>query len=266
MGIEVKDLSFSYGDRQVLTDISFRVRKGEFLSILGANGVGKSTLLRCILGLLPGYGGEIRVSGQELSEFSVKELAKRIAYIPQTSAPTFNYSVYDIVLMGLTSEIRAFASPGKKEKERVCQALEKLDIGHLANRCFHRLSGGERQLVLLARAIVQKAPILVLDEPTASLDFGNRIMVMQQAKTLAEEGYTIIQTTHEPELCYLYSDRILALKGGTVFRDGTPKEVMIKENIRELYGVEVQIFSLLDDSARICLPAGFGRKESTVSE
>jgi iron complex transport system ATP-binding protein len=261
MGIEVKNLSFSYGDRQVLKDISFSVKKGEFLSILGANGVGKSTLLRCILGLLPGYNGKIRVDEAELSSLTVKELAKHIAYIPQTSAPTFNYSVYDIVLMGLTSEIRSFASPGKKEKARVCQALQRFDIGHLTNRCFHRLSGGEKQLVLLARAIVQNAPVLMLDEPTASLDFGNRIRVMQQAKSLAAEGYTIIQTTHEPELCYLYSDRILAMKDGAVFCDGTPKEIMTKENIRGLYGVDVQIFSLLDDRARICLPADFKKKE-----
>lgn len=254
MGVEVKNLSFSYGGRQVLEDISFSIREGEFLSVLGANGVGKSTLLRCVLGLLSGYSGQIFIDGQDIKMFSVRELAKHIAYIPQTSSPAFNYSVFDIVMMGLTSTMPSYASPGKREKEQVMSTLEKLGITKLAGRCFHRLSGGERQLVLLTRAIVQNAPVLVLDEPTSSLDFGNRIRVMQQAKALTREGYTIIQTTHEPELSYLYSDRVLALKEGKVYMDGTPQEVMTDKNMKELYGVDVQMISLLQDQARVCLP------------
>lgn len=255
MDIEVKELSFSYGQRKVLEHISFSVRKGEFLSILGANGVGKSTLFRCVLGLLKTYEGQILVDGENTKKLPERELAKRIAYIPQSSSPAFNFSVFDIVLMGLTSGMRTFGIPGKAEKERVFWALDKIGISSLADRCFHRLSGGERQLVMIARALVQNAPILMLDEPTASLDFGNQLRVLRQMRILADEGYTIIQTTHDPDFCYLFSDRILALKDGKILTEGTPQKVLTEETIQSLYGVDVQILQLLDDRCRVCLPA-----------
>lgn len=254
MSIEVKNLSFSYGDRQVLYDISFSVGKGEFLSILGPNGVGKSTLFRCVLGLLSGYTGQVLVDGTDARRFSVREAARHIAYIPQSSHPIFNYSVFDIVLMGRTSGLSTFRSPGQADKERCLWALEKVGIPHLAQRCFHRLSGGEQQLVLIARALVQNAPILMLDEPTANLDFGNQLLVLEQARSLAREGYTIIQTTHHPEQSYMFSDRILAIQKGRVLKEGKPADVLTEEIMKALYGVDVNIVSLYDDKARICIP------------
>lgn len=264
MSIEVQNLSFSYGDRPVLHDISFRVEKGEFLSILGPNGVGKSTLFRCVLGLLSGYTGQVLVDGADSRSFTVREAAKHIAYIPQSSHPIFNYSVFDIVLMGRTSGLSTFRSPKKKDAELCRWALEKVGIPHLSDRCFHRLSGGEQQLVLIARALVQKAPILMLDEPTASLDFGNQLLVLEQCRSLAREGYTVIQTTHNPEQSYQYSDRILTLQHGRVLAEGTPKEVLTEKTIRALYGVEVDVVSLRDDRARICLPANISIKEGPL--
>ena len=257
MSIEVKNLSFSYGDRQVLHDISFSVGKGEFLSILGPNGVGKSTLFRCMLGLLSGYTGEVLVDGINARTFSVREAAKHIAYIPQSSHPIFNYSVFDIVLMGRTSGLGSFRSPRKADKEKCRWALDKIGISHLTERCFHRLSGGEQQLVLIARALVQDAPILMLDEPTANLDFGNQIRVLEQARGLAQEGYTVIQTTHHPEQSYMFSDRILAIQNGRVLTEGAPGAVLTAENMEKLYHVDVDVVSLYDDHARICIPMGF---------
>ena len=254
MGIKVSDLNFSYGSRQVLFDINFQVETGEFLSILGPNGVGKSTLFRCVLGLLPGYTGKILIDGTDRRTFSVQEAARHIAYIPQSSSPIFNYSVFDIVLMGRTSTLSAVRSPKKEDIERCHWALDKFGITHLENRCFHRLSGGERQLVLIARALVQDAPILMLDEPTANLDFGNQIRVLQQVRSLACEGYTIIQTTHHPEQSYMFSDRILALQNGRILQDDDPKKVLTNENVAKLYGVDVEVLSLYEDRARICIP------------
>ena len=261
MSIDVQNLSFSYGDRPVLHDISFRVEKGEFLSILGPNGVGKSTLFRCVLGLLSGYTGQVLVDGADSRSFSVREAARHIAYIPQSSHPIFNYSVFDIVLMGRTSGLSTFRSPKKQDAELCRWALEKVGIPHLSDRCFHRLSGGEQQLVLIARALVQKAPILMLDEPTASLDFGNQLLVLEQCRNLAREGYTVIQTTHNPEQSYRYSDRILTIQQGRVLAEGTPKEVLTEKTIRALYGVEVDVVSLRDDHARVCLPANIHSSE-----
>jgi len=199
MSVQVKNLSFSYGSHQVLHDISFDVNDGEFLSILGCNGVGKSTLFRCVLGLLNSYSGQVLIDGVDTRKLPPARMAKLAAYIPQICSPAFNFSVEDIVLMGTTAGLSAMRSPGKKEQERVDWALEKIGIEHLRKRCFHHISGGERQLAVIARALVQDAKLLMLDEPTASLDFGNQILVQEQARALADEGYTIIQTTHNPE-------------------------------------------------------------------
>ncbi len=257
MSIEVQHLSFSYGDREVLKDISFSVGKGEFLSILGPNGVGKSTLFRCVLGLLSGYRGTVLVDGIDVRKLSIREAAKHIAYIPQQSRPIFNYSVFDIVLMGRTSGLSTFRSPGKADREKCHWALEKVGIAHLADRCFHRLSGGEQQLVLLARALVQDAPCLMLDEPTANLDFGNQLLVLEQARSLAREGYTVIQTTHHPEQSYQYSDRILAIQHGRVLVEGSPREVLTADTMEKLYGVRVAVLPLCEDRVRVCVPTVF---------
>ena len=254
MSIEVKNLSFSYGGHAVLRDISFSVSKGEFLSILGPNGAGKSTLFRCILGLLSGYTGQVLVDGIDANTLSVREAARHIAYIPQTSRSVFNFSVFDIVLMGSTSGLNPLRSPSKKDNDRCLWALDKLGILPLADRCFHRLSGGERQLVLLARALVQNTPILMLDEPTANLDFGNQLLVLRQAQSLAREGYTIIQTTHHPEQSYMFSDRILAMQSGRVLTEGTPAEVLTEDTMQALYHADVEVLSLYEDKVRVCLP------------
>lgn len=263
MSIDVKSLSFSYENRTVLHDISFSVGKGEFFSILGPNGAGKSTLFRCMLGLLSGYSGQILVDGIDSRHFSVREAAKRIAYIPQSSHSIFNYSVFNIVLMGRTSGLSPFRSPSKADKEICHWAMEKIGITHLADRCFHRLSGGEQQLVLIARALAQKAPILMLDEPTANLDFGNQLLVLEQARALAREGYTIIQTTHNPEQSYMFSDRILMLQKGRVLAEGIPSQVMTAQTIQALYGVDTQMVSLYQDKVRICIPSQITKQEES---
>ena len=255
MKLEVRNLSFSYGSREVLHDISLGVEDGEFLSILGSNGVGKSTLFKCMLGLLQNYSGEVLIDGVDTREMSVRELSKHIAYIPQYTSPSFNYSVEDIVLMGTTAGSSAFRTPKAEELERTEKALEKIGIVQLKERCFHHLSGGERQLVIIARALAQNAKILMLDEPTASLDFGNQMLVLKQCRALADEGYTIIQTTHNPEHSYMYSDRIVALKNGSVLASGSPTDVINNEIISTLYGIDVNISSLENDSVRVCIPA-----------
>ena len=254
MSVEVNHLSFSYGDHAVLHDISFSVGKGEFLSILGPNGVGKSTLFRCVLGLLSGYTGTVTIDGMDARTFSVREAARHIAYIPQSSRPVFNFSVMDIVLMGTTSGLNPLRSPGRQDVARCQWAMDKVGISHLADRCYHRLSGGEQQLVLIARALVQNAPVLMLDEPTANLDFGNQLLVLEQAQSLAREGYTVIQTTHHPEQSYMFSDRILAIQNGRVLVEGTPDQVLTESTIQALYHVDVEIIHLFEDKARVCIP------------
>lgn len=254
--LEVKNLGFSYGSASVLENVSFAAEKGELLSVLGPNGVGKSTLFRCMLGLLTPHEGQILVEGEEIASMRPGALARKVAYIPQSHDPVFHYSVFDMVLMGTTAQTGLFSSPKKEHRQMVTDALEKLGLSHLADRSYRTLSGGERQLVLIARAMVQKAKVLLMDEPSASLDFGNRIMVMERVRELCTQGYCVIQTTHDPEQAYLYSHKILALHNGTVLAHGTPREIFTTELISTLYGVEVELCDIKNDTLRVCIPKG----------
>ena len=253
--MNVENLSFAYGEREVLRDISFSVEYGEFLSVLGPNGVGKSTLFRCMLGLLTPSSGAAVVDGLRVADLSARKLAEKIAYIPQSHNPVFNFSVYDMVLMGTTAQTGSFASPGKRQRSLANKALQRLGIAHLADRGYSSLSGGERQLVLIARAIAQEAKVLVMDEPSSALDFGNRMRVMRTVQGLTQDGYAVIQSTHDPEQAYLYSDKILALHGGRVAAFGTPQETITSGLISALYGEEVEVCSMRGDQIRVCIPA-----------
>lgn len=256
MILKAEHIDFSFGKRQILKDISFEAKDGEFLSILGPNGVGKSTLFRCILNLLHPSAGTITIDGQKVTQMTAQELAQRIANIPQFHNPTFNYSVLDMVLMGTASQLRTLETPGNSQIQRAREALARMKIDHLADHPYGFCSGGEKQLCLIARAIAQQAKILVMDEPSASLDFGNRIRVMETVRSLVADGYAVVQTTHDPEQAFMYSDKVLALHDGRVLAWGTPQEVMKPELISKLYGIDVEIHSLHDDSIRVCVPAG----------
>lgn len=254
MSIEVKGLSFSYGGRAVLRDVSFSVGEGRLLSVLGPNGVGKSTLFRCILGLLKDYTGEIAVDGASIKGMGARALARRVAYIPQSNYPAFNYTVFDMVLMGTSARTRPFSTPGRREEGAARAALERLEIQDLAPRSYTQLSGGERQLVLIARALAQQSPVLLMDEPTANLDYGNQMRVLTKVRALADEGYTVVQSTHNPEQSYLFSHEILAMRGGRVLAHGKPGDVLDSALIQALYGIDAEVESLRDDKMRVCIP------------
>jgi len=255
MSIKIENLCFSYGERQVLKDISFSAEYGEFLSVLGPNGVGKSTLFRCMLGLHKPSSGSVSIDGDNILRLSAQALARKIAYIPQSHNPVFNFSVLDMVLMGTTAQLGSFSSPGKEHTALALNALERLGIADLAQRSYGNISGGERQLTLIARAIAQQAKILVMDEPSASLDFGNRIKVMQTVRSLIEDGYCVIQSTHDPEQAYMYSDNILALHSGKVLAWGKPAQTVTAPVISKLYSIDVEVCSLRNDDIRVCVPA-----------
>lgn len=238
MSLSVRHLSFSYGEQEILRDVNFAARQGELVAVLGANGAGKSTLFRCILGSLPNYSGVISVNDTDLRRLTARELAKHIAYIPQSHHPTSGYTVLDTALMGLSRQIGTFSQPKGEHTALALSALSRLGIADLADRDFSHLSGGEQQLVLIARAMTQQAEILVMDEPTASLDYGNQLRVLRQIKELTKQGYTVLFSTHNPQHALYFADRVLALNGGTVAAFGPTREVLTPDLLRNLYHVE----------------------------
>ena len=258
MSIEVKNLRFCYGARPVIGDVSFTAEKGELLAVLGPNGVGKSTLFRCLLGFLKPVGGEILVDGTELTAYSRRELAKKLAYIPQSHTPAFDHTVLDSVLMGMTAQLRVFEQPGQAQREKAMQMLRALGMEKLSSRGCMKISGGERQLMLLARALVQDASMLIMDEPTASLDYGNSFRVMQRIESLSAGGYSVIFSTHEPNQAFRYATKVLALKNGRVLAFGPPADVLTPELLEALYGVRVAVTQVLAGgrSFSVCTPYG----------
>ncbi len=261
MSIKVANLSFSYGTYEVLKNINFEVEYGQFLSVLGPNGVGKSTLFRCMLGLLRPTFGNTFVENKAVETMNAAQLAKYISYIPQSHNPVFNFSVFDMVLMGTTAQTKNFSAPGKIQNEQAELALERLGISHLKNRGYGNISGGERQLTLIARAIAQQAKILVMDEPSANLDFGNKIRVMKTVHNLTQDGYIVIQSTHDPDQAYFYSDKILALYNGEVLGWGTPQEIICDSLISTLYDINIDVCSMHNDNVRVCVPADIKDKK-----
>jgi iron complex transport system ATP-binding protein len=236
--LEARGLNFSYGRRQILRNIGFSLEKGEFLAALGPNGVGKSTLFRCILGVEKRYSGLILLDNGDIRSKSPREMAKTIAYVPQIHYPSFNYSALDMVLMGTAAQGKEWASPDARQKRNAEEALERLGIAGLGGRDFTRLSGGEQQLVLIARALAQQTRLLVMDEPTANLDYGNQIRVLLQIKALSAQGYSIIMSTHNPEHALQFAGRILALRDGEIYALGPAAETLDAALIRALYGVD----------------------------
>ena len=264
MRLEVKDLSFSYGDNKVLDNVSFSSSGGEAIAVLGPNGVGKSTFFKCILGFLPIRKGKIEIEGKDVSIMKGKELSKYIAYIPQSSSPVFNHTVLDSVAMGMNNQIGLFSAPGEKEREKAAAALDRLGILKLKDRGCLNISGGERQLMLIARAMVQDARIIVMDEPTSSLDYGNSYRVMETIMSLSKDGYTILFSTHDPDAAMRYSDRVIAFYKGEIIRDGKPSTVLNTDVLSTLYSINVAIRNVRvrEKEYSVCIPTGHDTTDS----
>jgi len=250
--LEARGLGYGYPGRAVGRDLNLALGAGEVLCVLGPNGGGKTTLFRTLLGLLEAQAGEVRLQGESLDALPRGEVARRMGYVPQGHAAQFAFTVRDVVLMGRTAHVGLFAAPGAADRAAAERAIEALGIGALAERVLTELSGGERQLAMIARALAQGARLLVLDEPTASLDFGNQVRVLRELRRLAADGYAVVFSSHDPGQAFLAASGVLLLVRGGALRQGTPEDVITADNLRQVYGVDVRVTAV--DGVRACLP------------
>ena len=257
MSIEVDNLSCGYGKNVILKDINLELNTGETLTILGPNGVGKTTLFKTILGLIDKIEGDIRIQNEDISKISRKDLAKLVAYVPQAHVPPFPFKVIDVVSMGRTPHVSNFSGISDEDKKVSEDAIEKLGISYLKDYVYTEISGGERQMVLIARAIAQQSEFLVLDEPTSNLDFGNQAKIIKIINDLSKSGKGIIMTSHFPDHVFRGSDKVLAMGRDNFLKLGTPNEVINSKVLEKLYGIEAFVEKIDIEKriqTKICIP------------
>lgn len=237
--VQAKDLTIGYHNKLIGQHLNFDLSATKVTCLLGPNGSGKSTLFKSLLGLIPSLDGQVQVLQRNITSYSKRDLAQLLAYVPQAVAGVFAFRVLDVVLMGRSAYIKIFSAPSRLDYEIAEQSLVQLGISHLAGRIYTELSGGEQQLVLIARALVQQPKMLVLDEPTASLDFGNQIRILDQIQALSAQGLAIFFCTHQPEQAYRVADEVLLFKQGEIVQTGPSKLVLTANALAELYDLPV---------------------------
>jgi len=255
--LDVRGLAFGYPGRRVGHDVTFSLAPGEVFCLLGPNGSGKTTLFKTILRLLTPLGGEVIADGRSTRHWSRATLARFFGYVPQAHDAAFPFTVREMVLMGRTAHLAAFAMPTAQDHRIADEALDLLGIAHLAGHRYPEVSGGERQLTLVARAVAQAPRVLVMDEPTASLDFGNQVRVLEELRELSSRGMAVILSTHDPDQAFVCAHRVAMLHDGQLAYLGTPAEVITREALRAVYGVTVDVVQVGRGDGpplRVCVP------------
>ncbi len=241
MRFAAEGLCCGYGSEPVLSGLDFAAESGAVLCILGPNGVGKTTLFKTLMGLLPPMGGDVTVDAASILRWSARKKARLMGFVPQSHIPPFPYTVQQVVVMGRTAHLGIMSAPSERDYALANETLEALGIAHLGDRIYTRISGGERQMVLIARALVQKPSILLMDEPAANLDFANQAMVLKTVRSLASQGIIVVMTTHTPDHVFMCGTQVLLLTRERGILSGRPGEIMTPENMRQAYGIDVCI-------------------------
>lgn len=239
--LELRSVCCGYGNRQVVKDVSLILNRGDILCFLGPNGVGKTTLFKAILGFIRTTNGSILINGRNISAWTRKTMAKSVAFVPQSHRPVFPFTVLDMVLMGRTVHAATLGSPGKQDTEIAKSMLDRLNITDLQDKPYTEISGGQQQMVLIARALAQQAEILIMDEPTASLDYGNQVKVLEQVKKLATQGISVIMTTHFPDHAFLCATKVALMQSDGRFEIGEVDDVVTEQKLGDAYGIQVKI-------------------------
>lgn len=252
--LEINNASFSYnGNGNVFEDIDMSIENSDVLCILGPNGTGKSTLIKCMNGLLKLNSGNIFLNDEDIYGMDKADLAKVMGYIPQSHHSTFSFSVFDVVLMGRAPHLSLTSVPGEKDFKIADKAIESLGISYLKDKTYTEISGGEKQLVLLARVLTQEPQILLLDEPTSHLDFGNQIRTLKVINRLSDQGLSVVMTSHYPDHAFLSSNKVAIMTNGSIMAMGEPESVVTEENMKRAYGIDVKVMDV-DESRKACIP------------
>jgi iron complex transport system ATP-binding protein len=255
--LEVNGLVGGYYKKEVIRGIDFTVAPGEFVCVIGANGCGKTTVLKTVLGLLKPFSGTITVNGRRAEHLSERELARQLAYIPQAHTPPFPFSVADVVILGRTPYVNRLARVREADRRIAYQSLCQLGLEHLSERTYTKLSGGQQQLTLIARALTQQPRLLIMDEPTASLDFGNQQLVLSRMRSLANEGMGVLMVTHDPGHAFYCADRVLVMHEGRIICDDTPQAAITTERMHTIYNAQVRVVRVEVEPGRFepaCIP------------
>lgn len=254
--LKITDLRTGYEKTEIVHGVSFSVERGEFVCVLGPNGCGKTTTLKTVLGLLPPMGGQIEMDGVSTIGMPEAERAKLFAYIPQSHTPPFPFTVADVVILGRTPYINKLARVSDHDKQIAYDCMERMGVLEFADRPYTQLSGGQQQLVLIARALTQEPDLLIMDEPTASLDFGNQQLVLQQMRNLADSGMSVLMVTHDPDHALFCAHRVIVMEAGKVLVEGNPNEVLDTNCLRRIYNTNVKVLDVEIDGhmQRVCIP------------
>ena len=257
MRLELKDVAIGYDRNQPIQRlVNFTVEDGEVCCVLGPNGCGKTTLFKTLLGLMPPRAGSILIDGEDVAKWSPRRLAQTVAYASQNHVPPFPYRVKDVVMLGRVNKVGA-SQPTEEDYRIVDGAMRDMGVKDLAERPYTDISGGQLQLVMIARALAQQPRLLVLDEPTAALDYGNAIRVIGKVRWLAEQGYAVLMTTHSPDHAFMCRSNVVLLKVGAPMSFGPAAEVITERNMRQAYGLDVRVVEFVnskDEVMRMCAP------------
>ena len=258
MSVAAHALDFGYPGKVVGRALDLQLADGEVLCVLGPNGAGKTTLFRTLLGLLRPLAGTVSIQGRDMAALTRAQIARAVAYVPQASATHFDFSLAEIVEMGRTAHLGTFDRPRRRDRDISRASLARMGIESLADRPVNAVSGGERQLALIARALATEARAIVMDEPTANLDFANQARVLEEIGRLRAAGIAVLLCTHDPDHALQVADRALLLAGGQALAQGPALEVLTGETLTRLYGVGVAVAEVSVPSGirRVCVPQG----------